>query len=247
MSSSSSLPSLPWWRLSLWGMAVAIVALIGQCPAAWLVDPVARHLQLPMRATGGTVWSGSLVVDDVDGSLPLVWACHPQWTGMLGCQFKYLVQGQASHVEVQLGWHGWKLDHATAWVPASLLMKQVEGLSLAAPIRIESLQGQGDYKDPGRWQMSGLLTYAGGLTAVNLQGQHYSLQLPAVILVPHAAKDGLTWRLSEASGLLLGRLMLQPGQTFKIELAQRLLALSPLYQGRAWTPDRIDVHMQGSL
>ncbi len=247
MSSSSSLPSLPWWRLSLWGVTVAFMALIWQCPAAWVVDPVARHLQLPMRATGGSIWSGSLVMDDVGMTLPLVWNCHLQWTGMLGCQFRFLAQGQESHIELQMGWHGWRLEHASGWVPAGLLMKQIAGLSLAAPIRVESLQGQGDYKDPGRWQMKGLLTYAGGETAVNLQGQHYSLPLPAIILVPHASPEGLTWRLGETSGLLLGRLILQPGQIFKIELAQRLLALSPLYQGRAWNPDRIDVHMQGSL
>ncbi|NNM53001.1 MAG: hypothetical protein HKM02_12390 [Pseudomonadales bacterium] len=247
MSSSSSLPSLPWWRLSLWGMVVAMMALIWQCPAEWVINPVARHLQLPMRVTGGTVWSGSLILDDADMTMPMVWDCHPQWTGMMGCHFRFMVQGQMGKIDLQLGWHGWKLDRASAWLPASLLMKQVQGLSLAAPVKIDSLQGQGDFKDPGRWHLSGLLTYAGGLTAVNLQGQHYSLQLPAVTLVPHSSADGLAWRLSETSGLLLGRVILQPGQIFKVELAQRLLALSPLYQGRAWTPDRIDVHMQGSL
>ncbi len=237
-------PSLPRWRLILWGVLVAALVLLWRCPAAWVLTPWLRHQHLPAQVTGGTLWSGSLSWQWAEQTVPVIWDCHPDLLLRLDCHMAFKLGDQISRLHFTAGFASWRLQQMQAWVPAAVLMQQVAGLQLAAPVHIVRLRGVGDYHEPAHWHLQGRVEYAGGATAVRLQDQTYRIQLPPVQLQPTAQAGGLLWTLRTATGALLARFTCLTGWRYEIELAQRLLALSPLYQGHAWTPDRIDVRMQ---
>ncbi len=236
--------TLPRLGLLLWGLWVAVVLLIVRCPASWVLSPLLRHFQVPVQITGGTIWSGSLRWQLADVSVPAQWDCHPDLRLRLACDMRFRLAEQDSRLQLALGWHTWQLYALQAWVPAELIMQEVAGLQLAAPVQVRSLSGRGDYQHPASWQLQGRLDYAGGPTSVQLQAQSYHVVLPPVRMQAQPQAGTLVWTLTTMPGALLARLSLLPGDRYQIELAQRLLALSPLYQGRAWTPDRIDVKIQ---
>ncbi len=240
----SKTKGLPWGLLCLWAGMVLLLTLLRQWPARWLVSSLAAHSGIAMHATGGDIWHGSLELDNLDTPVAAEWNCHIHGLA-LRCHLGIDAGGVGGgDIQLTLRRSQWTLQQAHLVLPATLLMQHISGLQLVAPVVVEQLSGVGDWEAPDHWQLRGGLHYAGGMTAVDMQGQHYSLQLPAVDLKPQHTAQGLMWTLTEGSELLLGRVTLMPGRMYQVELAQRLLALSPLFQGRALTPDRIDVRVQ---
>ncbi len=241
MPSVSVRMPLPFAMLMLWGVVVVLWTVVVHAPASWVVSRIAADSGVRFASVQGTVWDGSLVwVNSAEHALPLNWNCGLDLRGM-DCLLRVGAQGD---LRISVLPRHWRAESSYWVIPAWVPMALLPATFFSSDLEVRDLIAQGDLGDPARWNVSGRLHYGGGLTRLALQGQPYSVRMPEVVLHPRQASDQMLWELDEMDGSILARFFVQPGHRYRVELAQRLLALSPLYQGKAWSPDRIDVTVQ---
>ncbi len=233
--------SLPFGLIVLWGVMVVVWTLIVHAPASWLLARMSVGTGLTFVSAQGSVWDGRVVWKMADDALPLSWRCGFDLRG-LDCLLH--VGEDRDEIRISAWPQHWHIESTRLNIPAWVPMNFVPSTLFSSALQVRSLRAWGDLGDPARWNVSGSLHYGGGMTRIGLQGQPYSVRMPEVVLRTIKASNPLQWELDEMDGSILARFIILPGHRYRVDLAQRLLALSPLYQGKAWNPDRIDVSVQ---
>lgn len=249
MTVVSTPKSLPVAMLVVWAVLVAGIVLAIDAPAIWLVGAYARIAGLQQVEAAGSVWDGELKAQQQSVPIQAAWSCHPvlQSPAGLMCLLQLKLGNGFMQGTLQAGFGQWRLTGLSGELSPELIQMAVPGTQLAASVAIKALSGSGGYSDPAGWQFTGDLDYAGGPTTVALKGQSYSLPLPPVHLSPGRNGTNMQWELRNQQDQLLARWVLEPKNWLRTELTQRLLALSPLYQGVATEPESMVVQVREPL